>query len=150
MKVQPALSHVYILEFWTLNTHSEPYRIWLRPFDALNSVLQSSHRSFLESGALDETTEPGRTSWLLYRLFSTLNGAIIYKMNITLYWRRLERSDWNHKVIRETVYWGNTSREKSFSHRLPSNQTFPCWTLDIMQVWGTSTLTPELTETERG
>lgn len=135
-------------------THSEPHRIWLRPFEALNSVLQSSHRSFLESGALDETTEPGRISWLLYRLFSTLNGAIIYKMHITLYWRRLERSDWDHKVIRETVYWGNTSREKSFSHRLPFNQTFPCWTLDIMQVWGTSTLTPQLcphlTETERG
>ena len=43
---QPALSHVYILEFWTLNTHSELSRIWLRPSDALISVLQSSHFSF--------------------------------------------------------------------------------------------------------
>ena len=97
-------------------------------------------RVILVSGALDETTEPGRTSWWLYRLFSTLNGAIIYRMNITLYWGRRERSDGYHKVIRETVYWGNTSREKSFSHRLPFNQTFPCWTLCI---------TSHLTETER-
>lgn len=65
---QPALSHVYILEFWTLNTHSELSRIWLRPSDALISVLVESLQ-FLDPGSLDETMEPGRISWLLYRFF---------------------------------------------------------------------------------
>lgn len=36
-----------------------------------------------------------------FMTFSTLNGAIIYKAYTILYWRRVETSDWDHKLFRK-------------------------------------------------
>lgn len=48
-----------------------------------------------------EVTPPEVTPWyqLVYRVCFAPNWSIIYKINITLYWRRLETSDWEPKLV---------------------------------------------------
>ena len=62
---------------------------------------------------------------LLYCLYLTLNGTIMYKMNITLYWQRLETSDWDHKLSCAKCLL-QLVRKGSFSHRLTYNKTSFC------------------------
>lgn len=41
------------------------------------------------------------TPWNIpcFIIYSILNGTIIYKINMMLYWRRLETRDWDHKLF---------------------------------------------------
>ena len=73
-------------------------------------------------------------------IYLTLNGTIIYKMKITLYWRRLETTDWDHEHIRTLLTDGiNQVRNTFFAHiqsdfPLKPVELPPCWILEKLQL----------------
>ena len=64
---------------------------------SMNRTLNKTWRLAVEA-TCQSAGSPALKHTLLYCVFK-VKGTVIYKMNIMLYWRRLETRDWHHKRL---------------------------------------------------